>query len=76
MITQPFCHEQNVTGLNSEFSFKTDYFTKIKEPSLPYYFPITGGGIVGCILFARVSEMQIVPLRIWTQVSLSYFLQW
>ena len=41
------------------------YQTSDKEPSLPYYFPITGGRIHGFIAFTRVSS------RIWSHVAVS-----
>ena len=41
-------------GLNSEFSFSTNCFTKAEEPSLPYYLPLAGGRILGFIPFPRV----------------------
>ena len=37
-----FC-KRILTGLNSEFTFsKISFLNKGKEPSLPYYLPITG----------------------------------
>ena len=66
-----------LTGFNSEFSFfQTSCHTKVKEGSLLYYLPIVGGGIVGCILFPRISalcEMQTALSKIWTLVTLSIF---
>ena len=47
--------KQRLTDLNSEFFFsKTRYYTKNKEPTLPYYLPITGERILGCIHLSRV----------------------
>ena len=54
VLTQPLCHEQDVTqgqflnrvkkaSLNSNFSFYTGYLTKSKELSQLYNFPIGGG---------------------------------
>ena len=72
--------EQNLTGLNSEFSFTKELpspgvaFTKAEGPSLPYYLPIAGGRIIGFIPFPRVlvlCEMQSVSSRIWTRVAVS-----
>ena len=47
----------SLIGLNSKLSFyKTGSHSKVKEPSLPYNLPITGGGrIVECIPFPRVN---------------------
>ena len=37
---------RSLTGLNSEFSFPlTGCHTKVKEPSLPNYLPLTGGSV-------------------------------
>ena len=59
--------KQILAGLNLEFSFfKTVCYTKVKEPSLPYYLPITGGRIARCIPFPRVfalCEMQTATFR-------------
>ena len=56
--------KRGLTGLNSEFSFsKTSCRPKAEEPCLPYYYPITGGRIIGFIPFPRVlmlCEMQSV----------------
>ena len=49
----------------------------VKEPSLPYYLPIAGGRVVGCIPFPRVlalCEMYTASSRIRTQ-SKSKFLK-
>ena len=44
----------NFTGLSSEFSFsKIDCLTKVKEPGLPYYLPITRGRVIGHIPFPK-----------------------
>ena len=60
--------KQNLTGLNSKFSFsKASCLTKAEEPSLPYYLPIGGGRIIGFIPFPMVlvlCEMQLVSARI------------
>ena len=43
-----------------------------EEPSLSYYLPIAGGGIIGFIPFPKVlvlCEMQSVSSRIWTRVA-------
>ena len=65
----------SLTGLNSGFSFScTSCLTKAEEPSLPYYWPIAGGRIIGFIPFPRVlvlCEMQSVLSRIWTPVTMS-----
>ena len=45
-----------------------------EEPSLPYYWPIAGGRIIGFIPFPRVlvpCEMQSVSSRFWTRVAVS-----
>ena len=67
--------KRRLTGLNSEFSFSlTSCLTKAEEPSLPYYLPIAGGGIIGFIPFPKVlvlCEMQSVSARIWTCVAVS-----
>ena len=63
-----------LTGLNSEFFFKTSCPTKAEEPSLPYCLPIARGRIIGFIPFPRVlvlCEMQSVSSRIWTRVTVS-----
>ena len=55
--------KRSLTGLNSEFSFsKTSCLTKAVEPSLPYYWPIAGGRIIGFIPFPRV--------LVWNAISL------
>ena len=41
--------KRSLTGMNSEFSF-----TKAEEPSLPYYLPLAGGGIIGFILVSAM----------------------
>ena len=68
--------KRSLTGFNSEFSFsKTSCLTKVEEPSLPYYLPITGGRIIGFIPFPRVlvlCEMQSVSSKIWTRVAVSF----
>ena len=46
----------------------------VEEPSLPYYFPIAGGIIVGFIPFPGIQmlcEMQLALSRIWTRVTVS-----
>ena len=69
--------KQSLIGMNSEFSFSsTSCYTKVKEPSQPYYLPIAGGRIVGFIPFRRVlvlCEMQSVSFRIWTRFTVSIF---
>ena len=76
-MTQGQFLSEILTGLNSEFSFsKNSCLTKAEEPSLPYYFPIAGGRIIGFIPFPRVlvlCEMQSVSSRIWTRVAVSIF---
>ena len=66
----------SLTGLNSEFAFsKTSFYTKVKEPSLPYYSPIAGGRIDAFISFPRIltgCEMQTYPFRIWVIISIFY----
>ena len=53
-VTHGQIFQWSLTGLNSEFSFSwTGYHTKVKEPSLPYYLPIAGDTLVGCILFSK-----------------------
>ena len=72
-MTQGQFFKRILTGLNSEFSFKTSRLTKAEEPSLPY-LPIAGGRIIGYIPFSRVSvlcKMQSVSSRIWTRVTVS-----
>ena len=54
--------------------FKTNFHTKIKDPSFPYYLPIARGGTVGFILFPRISilcEIQTALFSIWTLVLMS-----
>ena len=67
--------KRDLTGLNSEFSLsQTSCLTKVKEPNMPNYLPIAGGGIIGFIPFPRVlvlCEMQSVSSRIWTRVAVS-----
>ena len=74
-MTQGQFFKRSLTSLNSEFSFsKTSCLTKPEEPSLPYYLPITVGGIIGFIPFPRIfvlCEMQSVSSRIWTRVAVS-----
>ena len=69
--------KRSLTGLNSEFSFSyTSCLTEAKEPSLPYYLPITGGRIIGFIPFPRVlvlCEMQSASFRIWTRIAVSIY---
>ena len=46
----------------------------VASPRLPYYLPIAGGRIIGCIPFPRVlvlCEMQSVSSKIWTRVAVS-----
>ena len=58
----------SLTGLNSEFSFfKTSCHTRVKEPCLLYYLPITRRRITEFIPFLREFvpwEMQTVSSRI------------
>ena len=67
----------SLTGLNSEFSLtQTSCLTKAEDISLPYYLPIAGGRIIGCITFPRVlvlCEMQSVWSSIWTRVAVSIY---
>ena len=64
-MTQGQFFMRSLTGLNSEFSFtQTSCLTKAEEPSLPYYLPIAGGGIIGFITFPKgISAM-------WNAISL------
>ena len=75
MTQGQFFLKWSLTGLKSEFSFSyTSCLTKAEEPSLSYYLPIAGGGIIGFIPFPRVlelCEMQSVSSRIWTRVAAS-----
>ena len=77
IYTRPLCSsrmqskvifKQSLTDLNLEVSFaKTRCHSKIKEPRLPYYLPITGRRIIGVIPFLRVlvlCEMQIASSNI------------
>ena len=61
--------------MNSEFSFsKTGCHTKVKDPCLPYYLPITGGRSVGFVPFSTVValwEIQTALSKIWIQVDMS-----
>ena len=63
--------KRSLKGLNSEFSLSLNSCpTKAEEPSLLYYLPIAGEGIIGFIPFPRVlvlCEMQSVSSRIWTR---------
>ena len=62
--------KQNLTGLNSEFSFYIHYNTKVKECSLPYYLLIAERRAVRFIPFPRVlalSEMQTASPGIWNR---------
>ena len=67
-----FCHSTTanyLAMLNSGISFKTSYQTNAREPTLPYYVPVSGRGIDGFILFSMIlaqSETQTVSSRIWT----------
>ena len=74
-MTQGQFFKRSLTGLNSEFSFSyTSCLTKAEEPSLPFYLPIAGGGIIGFPHFPRVlvlCEMQSVSSMIWTRVAVS-----
>ena len=58
--------------LNEELSVShISCHIKVKEPILPYYFPITGVIVIGCTSFSKVlalCEMQTVSPRIWTRV--------
>ena len=63
--------KRSLTGLNSKFSFSY-CLTKTKEPSLPYYLPISGGKLIGFIPFPVVLvlfEMQSISSWIWTRVD-------
>ena len=56
------------------FFSKTGCLAKPKEPSLPYYLHIAGGGIIGFYFFPRVfvlCEMQSASSRIWTLIAVS-----
>ena len=69
--SQFFC---SFMGLNFEFSFsKTGCHTKVKEPSLLNYLPITRRRIVGVIPFSVLAllEIQTASSSIWTQVAMS-----
>ena len=67
-----FFLEQRKAGLNLQFSnCQFCCLTKAKEPSLPYYFSITGRRD-GFMTFLRTlvwSVTQTASSRIWTQVS-------
>ena len=48
--------KRSLIGLNYEFSFSlTCGHRKVKDPSLPYYLPITEVGMIGFIPFPSVS---------------------
>ena len=56
-----------LTGLNSALSFFTSCYTKVKETSLPYYFPISGKGMVESTHFLRVLLLyKMQAARSWT----------
>ena len=66
-----------------QFSFPSRLvgIPRLKSPVFPTISPIAGGRIVGCIHFLREleqNEMQTVPSRIWTWVtiSISYIIPW
>ena len=69
--------KQSLTCLNSVISFSlSSCLPRAEEPSLPYYLPIAGGRIIGCIPFPMVlvlCEMQSVSSRIWTRVAASIY---
>ena len=61
--------KRSLTGLNSPTLVASP-----EEPSLPYYFPIAEGRIIGFIPFPRVlvlCEVQSVSSRIWTRIAVS-----
>ena len=64
--------------MNSEFSFfSSNSYTKVKEPSLSYYWVSAGGRMVKCIPFLRavvLHEMQWAPSRIWARIAVSIFI--
>ena len=66
--------------MNSEFSFfYTGCWTKVKEPSLPYYLPRAGGRIIRFIPFPRVlvlCEMQSTSSGIWVCVTIITIIPW
>ena len=74
-MTQGQFFKRRLTGFNSEFSFSyTSCLKKDEEPSLSYYLPIAGGGMIGFIPFPRVfvlCEMQSASSRIWTRIAVS-----
>ena len=65
--------KRSLIGLNTEFLL--DWLSyQGKRASMPYYLPISGGWILGCIPFPRVLalyEMQTTTLRTWTLVTVS-----
>ena len=67
--------EWSLTDLNLEFAFSlAGCHTKIKEFRLPYYLPIVGGRIVGCIPFSMLlalCKMQTTSSRTWTRIAVS-----
>ena len=46
--------KNNLTGLNSKFSYQIGCHTKVKDPSLPYYLLIVRGKLVEFIHFPSV----------------------
>ena len=66
--------KQNLTGLNSEFSFsQVGCHIRVKEPSLPYYLPKAEEKIVWSITSSRILvlwEIQTALSRIWTGVTM------
>ena len=58
----------------AEFFFSTSCHTKTKEPSLPYYLPISRVRIVVFILFSKalvLCKMQTASSMIWTHITVS-----
>ena len=54
-MSQIWQKTNNFSGVLTEFFFSyTNFHTKVKEPSLSYYLPITGETIVWFIPFPRV----------------------
>ena len=59
--------------LNSDFSFKIGYHTKVKELSLSYYLPVTGERIVEFIPFPGILAVFFDRPTIWTSVAKAFF---
>ena len=66
--------------VNNKFDFKVflldHYHTKVKEPDLPYYLPVAGKRIVGCIPFPNAMQKVSSLLPDLISSRRLHFLQW